>query len=304
MANRFTTFPESWWAYMPKPFKLLSDDLKALEAIVAAGGSGTPAGTTFAGIANGAAWPAPWTPGQMPGGASMTVQSEQGQLATGSTVGNYESTDGASARYTSQVADFTATFTFRRVGSVHVRFVARCNAQTLDPQDGIIVGLNGTSLALTQVANYNYTSIATTPKTWSKNVDYKVKVAMTGATVQAKSWLATDAEPGAWDVSGTTTRTAAGHLGFWAGCDAAACRDATGADSPATDTGGNAECLLMLRARRGRAHGGAPRRSSPPTSSRSNCGSGWTRSCAPRTTPTASATISRCSNLRSRWRYG
>ena len=53
-------------------------------------------------------------------------------------------------------------------------------------------------------------------------MDYKVKVAMTGATVQAKSWLATDAEPGAWDVSGTTTRTAAGHLGFWAGCDAAA----------------------------------------------------------------------------------
>lgn len=222
MANRFTTFPESWWAYMPKPFKLLSDDLKALEAIVAAGGSGTPAGTTFTGIANGAAWPAPWTPGQMPSGASMTVQSEQGQLATGSTVGNYSSADGASARYTSQVADFTATFTFRRVGSVHVRFVARCNAQTLDPQDGVIVNLNGTSLELTQVANYNYSSIATTPKTWSKNVDYKVKVAMTGATVQAKSWLATDAEPGAWDVSGTTTRTAAGYLGFWAGCDAAA----------------------------------------------------------------------------------
>ena len=43
-----------------------------------------------------------------------------------------------------------------------------------------------------------------------------------GGALQAKSWLATDAEPGAWDVSGTTTRTAAGHLGFWAGCDAAA----------------------------------------------------------------------------------
>lgn len=42
MANRFTTFPESWWALMPKPFKLLSDDLKALEAIVAAGGGEDP----------------------------------------------------------------------------------------------------------------------------------------------------------------------------------------------------------------------------------------------------------------------
>ena len=222
MANRFTTFPESWWAYMPKPFKLLSDDLKALEAIVAAGGSGTPAGTTFAGIADGAAWPAPWAAGKVPATGSVTVQSEQGRLATGSAVGNYSSADGTSAGYTTQAADFTATFTFRRVTSVHVRFVARCNAQTLDPQDGVIVNLNGTSLALTQVANYNYTSIATTPKTWNTNVDYKVKVAMTGTTVQAKSWLATDAEPGAWDVSGTTTRTAAGYLGFWAGCDAAA----------------------------------------------------------------------------------
>lgn len=38
MANRFTTFPESWWEYMPKPFKLLSDDLNALEAIYAPAG--------------------------------------------------------------------------------------------------------------------------------------------------------------------------------------------------------------------------------------------------------------------------
>ena len=45
MANRFTTFPESWWAYTPKPFKLLSDDLKALEAIVG-GGSASAAGVT------------------------------------------------------------------------------------------------------------------------------------------------------------------------------------------------------------------------------------------------------------------
>ena len=33
-----------------------------------------------------------------------------------------------------------------------IRFVARCNAQTLDPQDGVIVNLNGTSLALSTAA--------------------------------------------------------------------------------------------------------------------------------------------------------
>ena len=121
MANRFTTFPESWWAYMPKPFKLLSDDLKALEAIVAAGGSGTPAGTTFAGIADGAPWPAPWAAGKVPATGSMTVQSEQGRLATGSAVGNYSSTDGTSARYTTQVADFTATLPTLRNVNVAVK---------------------------------------------------------------------------------------------------------------------------------------------------------------------------------------
>ena len=35
-------------------------------------------------------------------------------------------------------------------------------------------------------------------------------------------WAEVTSTTGAWDVSGTTTRTAAGHLGFWAGCDAAA----------------------------------------------------------------------------------
>ena len=47
-------------------------------------------------------------------------------------------------------------------------------------------------------------------------------VPMLAKPTTGQPWLAADAEPGAWDVSGTTTRTAAGYLGFWAGCDAAA----------------------------------------------------------------------------------
>ena len=64
-----------------------------------------PSGTTFAGIADGAAWPAPWAAGKVPATGSVTVQSEQGRLSTGSAVGNYSSDDGTSARYTTQAAD-------------------------------------------------------------------------------------------------------------------------------------------------------------------------------------------------------
>lgn len=39
MADRFNTYPESYWDYMSKPLKLLSDDLKAVE--VGGGGAGT-----------------------------------------------------------------------------------------------------------------------------------------------------------------------------------------------------------------------------------------------------------------------
>ena len=43
-----------------------------------------------------------------------------------------------------------------------------------------------------------------------------------GGTVQARSWDPAGAEPATWDVTATTTRVAAGWLGFWAGTDAAA----------------------------------------------------------------------------------
>ena len=150
------------------------------------------------------------------------MQSERGQLATGTTTGNYSSADGASARYTTQVADFNIIFTFRRVGDVHVRFVARCNTGTLDPQDGVVVGVYGNSLTITTVAGYTYPQQATAAKTWAKATDYRVRVQAIGGTVQARSWDPAGAEPATWDVTATTTRVAAGWLGFWAGTDAAA----------------------------------------------------------------------------------
>ena len=224
-------------------------------APTSSGGTATTlASTAFTGVANGAAWPSPWTTGRAPTGGSVTVQSERGQLATGTTTGNYSSADGASARYTTQIADFNVLFTFRRVGDVHVRFVARCNTGTLDPQDGVVVGVYGNSLTITTVAGYTYQQQATTAKTWAKATDYRVRVQAIGGTVQARSWDPAGAEPATWDVTATTTRVAAGWLGFWAGTDAAAASqvalvdDITLTDAATTSSSGGEPSVSDLTA--------------------------------------------------------
>ena len=185
--------------------------------------SGTETGgTTFAGLANGAPWPAPWVVGQSPTGGAATVQGARGELKTGNTVGNYSSADACSVRHAQQLANFTITYTFQRVDNVHCRLIARCDSPTLDPQDGIIVHTNGTAIGITQVAGWVYTSLGSVAKTWTRGVDYKVKVTANGSTVQAKTWLASATEPAGWDVTATVTRTASGYMGLWAGTDAAA----------------------------------------------------------------------------------
>lgn len=200
------------------------------------GAASTAVATTFTGAATGAAWPAPWVPGQTPTGGSVTVQAEKGQLVTGSVFGNYDSQDGASARYGTQLADFTAVYTFRRVGSAHCRFVARSDTATLDPANGVIVGTEGSTFSIVNVNNYAYTTVAGVAKTWTRGIDYRVRITFNGGTVQARTWDASTAEPSGWDITGAVTRTAAGHLGFWAGTDAVAASQAALYDDITIDT--------------------------------------------------------------------
>ena len=214
------------------------------------GAATTLASTAFTGAANGAAWPAPWTTGQAPTGGSVTVQSERGQLVTGTNAGNYSSAAGTSVRWADQAADVEVVFTFRRVSNVHMRFVLRTGSASLNPADGVVVGLEGAKLAVSSVASYTYTEVAAAAKAWNTGVDYRVRVKAAGTTVQARSWLATDTEPAAWDVTATVTRTTAGHFGFWAGTDAAAASQTAQVDDIAvtlpgasSGTGGAAETV-------------------------------------------------------------
>lgn len=227
-------------------------DLIGAPASTGGGGSSGAAATsfTFTGVANGSAWPSPWTVGQAPPGGSVTVQSERGQLVTGTNAGNYSSAAGTSVRWADQAADVEVVFTFRRVSNVHMRFVLRTGSASLNPADGVVVGLEGAKLAVSSVASYTYTEVAAAAKAWNTGVDYRVRVKAAGTTVQARSWLATDTEPAAWDVTATVTRTTAGHFGFWAGTDAAAASQTAQVDDIAvtlpgasSGTGGAAETV-------------------------------------------------------------
>ena len=159
-------------------------------------------------------WPAPWVQAALPAGGSISVSGGRGILTTAATTGNYGSADGVAVRHQTSMANFTITYTFRCVNSVYARFVLRSDNTNLDPENGIAVGTFGSSLSIEESVNWTGTTLGSTPKTWTTGVDYKVKIAAAGGTVQAKSWAASESEPASWDLTVNPTKTTAGYLGF------------------------------------------------------------------------------------------
>ena len=159
-------------------------------------------------------WPSPWVQASLPAGGSISVSAGRGLLTTAAAVGNYGSEDAVAVRHQTNLANFTISYTFKRVNSAYARFVLRCDTDDLDPQNGIVVATYGSNLAIDEVVNWSGTTLASTPKTWTTGVDFNVKIAAAGGTVQAKSWNASSAEPAGWDVTATVTKTTADYLGF------------------------------------------------------------------------------------------
>ena len=201
---------------LPQPSDRQASDLHVLPATTEAGG------TSFT-LPDGSSWPAPWVTAKMPAGGQINVQGYEGRIVTGNTVGNYQSEDAAAVRHSTQAANLDILFTTRRVtGGVTPVFVLRCDRDDLDPQEGLAVTLNGSTLKIVQIANWIYTDIASVAKSWSTGADYRVRISAQGTSVRAKQWPAAGAEPAGWDVIGTVTRTASGHFGFSVGPGASA----------------------------------------------------------------------------------
>lgn len=159
-------------------------------------------------------WPAPWVQAALPAGGAISVSGGRGLLTTAAAVGNYQPADGVAVRHQTSMKDFTITYTFRRVNSAYARFVLRSDNTNLDPENGISVGTFGSSLSIEEMVNWTGTTLGSVPRTWTTGVDYKVKIAAAGGTVQAKSWAASASEPASWDLTVNPSKTTAGYLGF------------------------------------------------------------------------------------------
>ena len=190
-------------------------DANGVLSRVGSGGSSAATTTTFT-AANGSAWPAPWVTAKMPTGGAANIQSNEGRIVTAAVVGNYDSVDATAVRHQNQAADLDVTFTVRRVTSgVDPRFILRSDRDDLDPENGVVVPLSGSTLKIVTVTGYVYADAATSATTWATGTSYRVRVQAAGVTVRAKKWAVGDVEPAAWAVTASVARTSSGHWGWW-----------------------------------------------------------------------------------------
>lgn len=159
---------------------------------------------------NGAAWPGQWT--YAAGAGSYNIQSNQGQLTTGTTyaygterldlqgipaLGDTDmavdlSVANAGEQYVQLIIDSDQTGSW--VGANSFR------AQVYFDPNPALSGLTLTSCYL----NTDY-SVASVGKTLSPGVTYRARVQLVGTTLSAKVWDPTGPEPQTWDVTGTVS---------------------------------------------------------------------------------------------------
>lgn len=146
-------------------------------------------------------------------GASATIQSNRGRWDAGSLT-NY--TGAISVIYSgadqTDAEWLTATFKFNGSQDGQIEAWARCDDATNPARGYYLLLQRSGSIALYRANAFTYTSIASSSFSFTTGTDYKFRFRVVGTTVQAKVWLASDAEPSSWTMSVTdTVVTAAGQ---------------------------------------------------------------------------------------------
>lgn len=156
--------------------------------------------TTFT-QADGSAWPTPWVVERVPAGGGATVTTGMGRLTSGSTGGS-ANTDAVAVRYGTDVVDSDVLLTWRPVTADPVAaYVARSDSATLAPTTGVVVEVTRTALRLVEYSAGTPAVLATAALTTTVGTDYRLRIALSGQTAQARVWPAADAEPTEWGVS-------------------------------------------------------------------------------------------------------
>ena len=176
----------------------------------------TTASAQVTDFSSGTVWPSPWTIARVPSGGGATIVSGRGRLTTGA-AGSYAGTDTVAARYGGQVSDSDVSFLFQLVTSApYPRVVFRSPQADLDAASGVVVLIEKTRMHVQTVSAYTGTTVGNVDKTHTVGTDYRCRVRLVGATVQARTWPAGSAEPTVWEVTATVP-TGTGHQGLTVG---------------------------------------------------------------------------------------
>ena len=187
---------------------------------------GTAQVTSFAGLADGSAWPQPWEVAMSPAGGAVSVVSQAGVLVTGD-AGGWSGVDTVGVRYGDGPLDgwhVTARVTLL-TSQPYARVLIRCDQAELEPgQQAIIAQVSPSRLSVSEVVAGQQSTIGRTEGApHAIGTEYRVRVHVAGSSVRARSWVASEPEPEAWGVEAVTQVTQAGYAGLVvAGGEAAA----------------------------------------------------------------------------------
>lgn len=174
--------------------------------------------TNFTGLANGAAWPAPWTRTWKYGANSNAfVTNQAGTLQAGG-LANWASKMAITPDLNVADTDMTYTLTMGAAGSEATfhHAMARMPAATAPtPSDGYDLLIRSTGAFLYRAQGWSGTLLGQhtgTPVT--AGTAYRVRFLVQGIRLAVKLWPAAGTEPAEWQIDVTDTTFATGYLGL------------------------------------------------------------------------------------------
>lgn len=180
----------------------------------------TIASTNFTGLANGAAWPAPWTRVWAQGASSAATVQNQAGVVQAAGLANWASKINVVADLNLADVDITYTLTIVQPTPAEQIFhhvMARIPAASAPaPSSGYDLFIRSNGLTLERVANWaSQAVLGSVPGfTLTQGTAYRVRFRLEGITLRVKVWPAANTEPTDWQIDVTDTAYATGYVGL------------------------------------------------------------------------------------------
>lgn len=178
---------------------------------------------------NASAWPAPWVKTLNPATSTATVTGGIGVLTYGTT-GSWDGADETIIARDVTLADFEMSLRIRIGDTSQTMAVIICRMPNGVTDGGTAIhffieaGVPTNVFRASQYAEWTETAIGSNVDFGqASNTWYRLRIRLSGATVQARIWADGGAEPSTWMINGTAPAvTAAGQVGVRANGGAAA----------------------------------------------------------------------------------